>query len=89
MKLIAVFLIGLIVFSGCLKEQEPELYSSYADLSIFKDGKVSIDFVRTHCIQSKDSHIWKCRADLVFNDRAVGFVNFHEIREKQEKVKDK
>lgn len=82
------FVIGFILFGFTLlivsEEQKAEPYSAYADLSIFQDGNVNINFVRTHCIGSPDSIIWKCHADLVFNDRAVGFVNFEEQKQEKE-----
>lgn len=80
--LIIVISVLLSWFFPIPEEQEIEPYSSYADLSIFKDDKVVIDYVRTHCIGSRDSNVWKCQADLVFNDRAVGFVKF--LQEKKQ-----
>ncbi len=84
---IALGLVLLIIVGVFFQEEEPEGYSAYADSSIFKDGNVNIDFIGTHCTGSKDSTVWKCHADLVFNNRAVGFVNFQEIRENQEVAK--
>ncbi len=78
-------LVVLIIGGGFVMslEEEPELYSAYADLSIFKDGKISISYIRTGCLTFEEEPVRRCRADLMFNDRAVGFVNFKEPKQER------